>query len=95
MSGGAGAPFSGDATRAPEGGAGAPFTGDATPKARRGTRINLGAHSPLPGRTYAHGRRHCSAVRGPGRGAADTIPLELQLRVRGGGMSDSVSEAAA
>ena len=30
-----------------------------------GTRIQSGALGPLRGRTYAHGRRHCSALRVP------------------------------
>ena len=30
-----------------------------------GTRIQFGALGPLRGRTYAHGRRHCSALRVP------------------------------
>ena len=42
-----------------------PVFGDATAEACIGTRIQSGALGPLRGRTYAHGRRHCSALRVP------------------------------
>ena len=50
-----------------ERGAGAPVSGDATAQARVKPAVLPARFSPLPGRTYRQGGRHCSAVRGLAR----------------------------
>ena len=81
MSGGAGAPFMGMRPGAPERGAGAPSFGDATAEARIGPRIRIGALRPAPGSHLRPWRRHCSAVRGLGRWASDSVIFDFAKTV--------------
>ena len=77
-------------TGAPEPRSRGPIHGDATAKARTGTRYT-GALGPLRGRTYAHGRRHCSALRVPPAKEEKSLTAKAAVDAKGT-MFDSLQE---